>query len=143
MKIMSPYLCSLNDPQVYCGSFFHTLQYERGAMQSALNQLAKRTNGDVYIGVVGPVRVGKSTLITKLLDHLVVPSIEEGEEWARVIDEMPQSSAGLEIMTTEPKFIPSQAILMPIQGSNIHMKFRFVDCVGYILDSIGNHDKLI
>lgn len=112
-------------------------------MQSALNELAKRTNGDVYIGVVGPVRVGKSTLITKLLDHLVVPSIEDGEERARVIDEMPQSSAGLEIMTTEPKFIPAQAVSVPIQGSNIHMKLRFVDCVGYMIDSIGNHDKLI
>lgn len=87
-------------------------------MQSALNELAKRPNGDVYIGVVGPVRVGKSTLITKLLYHLVVPSIEDGEERARVIDEKPQSSAGLEIMTTEPKFIPVQAVSVPIQGSN-------------------------
>lgn len=64
-------------------------------------------------------------------------------ERARVIDEMPQSSTGLEIMTTEPKFIPAQAVSVPIQLSNIHMKLRFVDCVGYMIDSIGNHDKLI
>ncbi|WP_342525723.1 stage IV sporulation protein A [Chryseomicrobium sp. FSL W7-1435] len=112
-------------------------------MQSALNELAKRTNGDVYIGVVGPVRVGKSTFISKLLEHLVLPSIEDGEERNRIIDEMPQSSAGQEIMTTEPKFIPAQAVSVPIQGSNLHMKLRFVDCVGYMVDSIGNHEKLI
>lgn len=87
-------------------------------MQSALNEIAKRINRDVYIGVVGPVRVGKSTLITKLLDHLVVPSIDDGEERTRVIDEKPQSSAGLEIMTTEPKVIPAQPVSVPIQGSN-------------------------
>lgn len=110
---------------------------------SALNELAKRTNGDVYIGVVGPVRVGKSTLISKLLEHLVLPSIEDGEERTRMIDEMPQSSAGQEIMTTEPKFIPAQAVSIPVQGSSVSMKVRFVDCVGYMVDTIGNHEKLI
>lgn len=108
-----------------------------------MNELAERTHGDIYIGVVGPVRVGKSTLISKLMEHLVLPLIEDDAERARMIDEMPQSSAGLEIMTTEPKFVPATAASVPIQGSDAHMKLRFVDCVGYMIDSIANPDKMI
>ncbi|MFC4354567.1 stage IV sporulation protein A [Chryseomicrobium palamuruense] len=110
---------------------------------SSLNELAKRTHGDVYIGVVGPVRVGKSSFIKKLMEHLVLPTIEDEMERKRMIDELPQSSAGNEIMTTEPKFVPAQAASIFVQGSELQMKIRFVDCVGYMIDSIGNHNKLI
>lgn len=96
---------------------------------SSLNELAKRKHGDVYIGVVGPVRVGKSSFIKKLMEHLVLPTIEDEMERKRMIDELPQSSAGNEIMTTEPKFVPAQAANVSVQGSELQMKIRFVDCV--------------
>ena len=96
--------------------------------------IAQRTNGDIYIGVVGPVRTGKSTFIKRFMDTLVIPNIESSYQKDRAIDELPQSAAGRTIMTTEPKFIPEDAVEVNI-GSNATFKVRMIDCVGYIVPS--------
>ena len=96
--------------------------------------IAKRTGGDIYIGVVGPVRTGKSTLIKQLMEKLVIPNIPEESKRLRAVDELPQSAAGKTIMTTEPKFIPEEAAEITI-GEHTHFRIRMVDCVGYILPS--------
>lgn len=98
------------------------------------NDIAERNQGDVYIGVVGPVRTGKSTFIKKFMDMLVIPNIENTYQAERARDELPQSAAGRTIMTTEPKFIPNEAVDISL-GDNAHMKVRMIDCVGYIVDS--------
>ncbi len=96
--------------------------------------IATRTDGDIYIGVVGPVRTGKSTFIKKFMDSLVIPNIDSEYKAARARDELPQSAAGRTIMTTEPKFIPNEAVDI-VLGDNAHMRVRMIDCVGYIVDS--------
>lgn len=95
--------------------------------------IAERSGGDVYIGVVGPVRTGKSTFIKKFMDLLVIPNIENVYQAERTKDELPQSAAGRTIMTTEPKFIPNEAIAINL-GDNASLKVRMIDCVGYIVD---------
>lgn len=96
--------------------------------------IAKRTGGEIYIGVVGPVRTGKSTFIKKFMETLVIPNIEGDFAKERAIDELPQSSGGKTIMTTEPKFIPEEAIEVTLDG-NAKMNVRMIDCVGYIVPS--------
>lgn len=96
--------------------------------------ISERTNGDIYIGVVGPVRTGKSTFIKRFMDTIVVPNMDESYRRERAVDEMPQSSAGRTIMTTEPKFIPEQAVTVHIDG-NATFSVRMIDCVGYIVPS--------
>ena len=96
--------------------------------------IAKRTEGDIYVGVVGPVRTGKSTFIKKFMDLLVIPNIENTYKKERARDELPQSAAGRTIMTTEPKFIPNEAVEITIED-NIKLKTRLVDCVGYLVDN--------
>ncbi|MBQ2676702.1 MAG: stage IV sporulation protein A [Clostridia bacterium] len=96
--------------------------------------IAQRTKGDIYIGVVGPVRSGKSTFIKKFMDTLVIPNITEDYARERANDELPQSSAGRTIMTTEPKFIPEEAVSIQLPG-NASFKVRMIDCVGYIVPS--------
>lgn len=98
------------------------------------NDISTRTQGDIYIGVVGPVRTGKSTFIKKFMDTLVIPRIEGEFQKERARDELPQSAAGKTIMTTEPKFIPEEAIELSMQD-NIHFRVRLIDCVGYIVPS--------
>lgn len=102
--------------------------------RSIYRDIAERTNGDIYIGVVGPVRTGKSTFIKKFMDTIVLPNIEEDYKRGRAVDEMPQSAAGRTIMTTEPKFIPEQAVTVKIDESAA-FSVRLIDCVGYIVPS--------
>lgn len=96
--------------------------------------ISQRTNGDIYIGVVGPVRTGKSTFIKRFMDTLVIPNIDSSYQKDRAVDELPQSAAGRTIMTTEPKFIPEEAVEVHI-GSNASFRVRMIDCVGYIVPS--------
>ncbi len=100
--------------------------------------ISERTQGDIYIGVVGPVRTGKSTFIKKFMELLVLPNIENGYKKERAVDELPQSAGGKTIMTTEPKFIPNEAIEITLDG-NIKMKTRLVDCVGYLVNNAIGH----
>ncbi|MDA8229198.1 MAG: stage IV sporulation protein A [Desulfitobacterium hafniense] len=95
--------------------------------------IAERTGGDIYLGVVGPVRTGKSTFIKRFMDLLVLPNIMDVFERERAKDELPQSGAGRTITTTEPKFIPSEAVEIIVRDT-IHMNVRLVDCVGYSVD---------
>lgn len=97
--------------------------------------ISARTGGDIYIGVVGPVRSGKSTFIKKFMDTLVIPNISDEVQKERAIDELPQSAAGRTIMTTEPKFIPEDAVEVNVDGA-ASFKARMIDCVGYILSLI-------
>ncbi|MDL2257971.1 stage IV sporulation protein A [Eubacteriales bacterium OttesenSCG-928-K08] len=92
--------------------------------------IAKRTQGDIYIGVVGPVRTGKSTFIKRFIDLLVLPGIENEHVRTRVVDELPQSGTGKTIMTTQPKFVPNEAVRLEL-GDSAHCNVRMVDCVGY------------
>ena len=96
--------------------------------------IAKRTDGDIYVGVVGPVRTGKSTFIKKFMDLLIIPNIENTYKKERATDELPQSAGGRTIMTTEPKFIPNEAVEITI-GENLKLKTRLVDCVGYLVNN--------
>ncbi len=98
------------------------------------HDIAQRTNGDIYVGVVGPVRTGKSTFIKRFMDTLVIPNITSSYSKERAIDELPQSAAGRTIMTTEPKFIPEEAVKISV-GDNASFNVRMIDCVGYIIPS--------
>ncbi len=102
--------------------------------QNIYDTIAARTGGDIYIGVVGPVRTGKSTFIKRFMDTLVIPHIDSTYKRDRATDELPQSAAGRTIMTTEPKFIPEQAVTISIDGT-ANMNVRLIDCVGYIVPS--------
>ncbi|MFQ9872485.1 MAG: stage IV sporulation protein A [Oscillospiraceae bacterium] len=102
--------------------------------QTIYRDIAKRTDGDIYIGVVGPVRTGKSTFIKRFMETLVLPNIESDFRRERATDELPQSSAGKTIMTTEPKFIPEEAVKVNLEH-NSSFNVRMIDCVGYIVPS--------
>ena len=98
-----------------------------------IKNIAQRTGGDIYLGVVGAVRTGKSTFIKKMVETLVVPYIEDEYEKKRTLDEIPQSAAGKTIMTTEPKFIPNRAAKVKIDDFDCNI--RLVDCVGFVIDN--------
>ncbi|MBQ6844653.1 MAG: stage IV sporulation protein A [Agathobacter sp.] len=100
--------------------------------------IASRTNGEIYIGVVGPVRTGKSTFIKRFMDLCVLPYMEDGALKERTIDELPQSSQGKTIMTTEPKFIPQNGVDIRMDGST-DVRVRLVDCVGFVVDGANGH----
>lgn len=100
--------------------------------------IKERTNGEMYIGVVGPVRSGKSTFIKRFMETLVIPKISDGAEKERTIDELPQSGSGKTITTTEPKFIPKQAATISLNDET-QVNIRLVDCVGYMVPSATGH----
>ncbi len=101
------------------------------------DDIKSRTNGDIYIGVVGPVRVGKSTFITKFMQKLVVPNITEKNAKDRTVDELPQSADGKTIMTTQPHFVPNEAVKISV--ANAEMRVRMIDCVGYLVSGVMGH----
>ncbi len=100
--------------------------------------IAKRTNGDIYIGVVGPVRAGKSTFITKFMEKLVIPNISNKLQKQIATDEMPQSADGKTIMTTQPKFIPANAVKVQFKSKST-ANVRLIDCVGYMVEGALGH----
>ena len=97
-----------------------------------------RTGGEIYIGVVGPVRTGKSTFIKRFMDVLVLPGMKDEHMRARTLDELPQSASGKTIMTTEPKFVPKEAAVVRLSGDT-DVKVRLIDCVGYMVEGAAGH----
>ena len=102
------------------------------AEHSIYQDIAERTGGDIYIGVVGPVRTGKSTFIKRFMESLVLPNIGDGYSRDRARDEMPQSAAGKTVMTTEPKFVPDEAVTINLDEC-ANLRVKMIDCVGYIV----------
>ncbi len=102
------------------------------AERSIYEDIARRTGGDIYIGVVGPVRSGKSTFITRFMQEMVLPNMAEDAARERARDEMPQSAAGKTVMTTEPKFVPDEAVSLTIEGG-VGLRVKMIDCVGYMI----------
>ena len=97
-----------------------------------------RTNGEIYIGVVGPVRTGKSTFIKRFMDLLVLPNMTDEHARERTKDELPQSASGTTIMTTEPKFVPKEAASVKL-SDDVEVKIRLIDCVGYMVEGASGH----
>ena len=100
--------------------------------------IALRTEGDIYIGVVGPVRTGKSTFIKRFMETLVIPNIENVYRRERARDELPQSGSGRTIMTAEPKFVPEEAVAVTM-GGGAAFQVRLIDCVGYMVEGAVGH----
>ena len=100
---------------------------------SIYKDIKNRTNGEIYIGVVGPVRTGKSTFIKNFMNLAIIPNIKDENDIKRAQDELPQSAAGKTIMTTEPKFIPNKAVNINLKN-DINASVRLIDCVGYMVD---------
>lgn len=101
---------------------------------SVLKDIGLRNNGDIYLGVVGPVRVGKSTFIKRFMEVMVIPHITNEDDKKRALDELPQSGLGKTIMTMEPKFVPANAVEINVE-ENLSVKVRLIDCVGYIIEN--------
>ncbi|MBQ8174832.1 MAG: stage IV sporulation protein A [Clostridia bacterium] len=102
------------------------------ASTSIYRDIAQRTGGDIYIGVVGPVRTGKSTFIRKFMENAVIPNITDEYDRTRAVDELPQAGSGKTVMTTEPKFIPDEAVSV-LLGEHTRLRVKMIDCVGYIV----------
>lgn len=106
--------------------------------QDVIKSIGKRTGGDIYLGVVGAVRTGKSTFIKKFMESLVIPNIIDEDERKRALDELPQAASGKTIMTTEPKFIPATAT--KIQIDDFTANIRMIDCVGYVIKAAKGYE---
>ena len=102
-------------------------------MENIYADIAARTGGNIYIGVVGPVRTGKSTLIKRIMEELVIPGIEDPYRRERARDELPQSGSGRTIMTSEPKFVPEEAVEISPDGT-VRLRVRMIDSVGYMVE---------
>ncbi len=103
------------------------------------DDIAVRTGGDIYLGIVGPVRTGKSTFIKKFMELLILDKVEDKNKRSRMIDEMPQSAEGKTIMTTEPKFVPNEAVKVTFDKMSANV--RLIDCVGYLIDDAIGHKE--
>ena len=114
------------------------MDYDNKNTYELYKDIQIRTGGEIYIGVVGPVRTGKSTFIKRFMDLLVLPQMESEEEKNRTRDELPQSASGKTITTTEPKFIPNEAVPITI-GGDFEVKVRMIDCVGYVVSEAEGH----
>lgn len=111
------------------------------AERSIYQDIAERTGGDIYIGVVGPVRSGKSTFITRFMQELVLPNIKSEAARERARDEMPQSAAGRTVMTTEPKFVPDEGVALSLEDGT-SMRVKMIDCVGYMIpEAMGGEEN--
>ena len=111
------------------------------ASTSIYRDIAKRTGGDIYIGVVGPVRTGKSTFIRKFMENAVIPNIGDEYDRARAVDELPQAGSGKTVMTTEPKFIPDEAVSV-LLGEHTRLRVKMIDCVGYVVpEALGQNEE--
>ena len=113
---------------------------ERIEQAAVCREIGARTGGDILIGVVGPVRTGKSTLIKQFMEKLVLPAIGSEDAKLRARDELPQSAAGRTIMTTEPKFIPESAVPLALEGGG-ECSIRLIDCVGYMVEGAMGHEE--
>ncbi|HLR11750.1 MAG TPA: stage IV sporulation protein A [Sporosarcina sp.] len=102
--------------------------------------LAERTDGDIYIGVVGPVRVGKSTFVKRVMEEVVMPNMLSENDRLRAQDELPQSSPGSVIMTAEPKFVPAQGTAVSVGDGALQFQIRLADCVGYVIDGVKGYE---
>ena len=100
--------------------------------------ISARTKGEIYLGVIGAVRTGKSTFIKRFMEQMVLPYMNDEHDRERTIDEMPQSAAGKTIMTTEPKFIPKEAAEIRFEDGT-EVKVRLIDCVGYMVEGASGH----
>ena len=109
-------------------------------MDKIYEDIGKRTGGHIYVGVVGPVRTGKSTLIKRIMEKLVIPAIEEPYQKERARDELPQSGSGKTIMTSEPKFVPEEAVEISPDGE-VRLKVRFIDSVGYMVEGAAGAEE--
>ncbi len=109
-------------------------------MESIYSDIARRTGGNIYIGVVGPVRTGKSTLIKRIMEQLVIPCIDDPYRAERAKDELPQSGSGKTIMTSEPKFVPEEAVEIMPDGKS-HLRIRMIDSVGYMVDGAAGAEE--
>lgn len=107
-------------------------------MNNIYQDISERTNGDIYIGVVGPVRSGKSTFVTKFMEKLILPEIADKNERNRATDELPQSADGKTIMTTQPKFVPNTAVKLML-NDKATANVRLIDCVGFLIDGAEGH----
>ena len=106
--------------------------YMAGVGMEIYGDIAKRTGGDVYVGVVGPVRSGKSTFIKRFMETAVIPNIIDENEKRRAADETPQSAAGKTVMTTEPKFVPDESVTVTLRD-NVTLRVKAIDCVGFLI----------
>ena len=111
---------------------------DKSSEYNLYKDIRTRTGGEIYLGVVGPVRTGKSTFIKRFMDLCVLPGIEDENARTRARDELPQSAAGKTIMTTEPKFIPKEAVEVRISG-DVAVKVRMIDCVGFMVPGSEGH----
>ncbi len=109
-------------------------------MKNVYEDIATRTSGDIYVGVVGPVRVGKSTFISRFMEEFVIPKISNKNAKVCAIDELPQSADGTTIMTTQPKFVPAESVPVELEG-NVSMNVKMVDCVGYFVPGATGHEE--
>ena len=113
---------------------------DKQEQQGICREIGARTGGDIYIGVVGPVRSGKSTFIKRFMEQLVLPAMGTEAARLRARDELPQSAAGRTIMTTEPKFIPETAVPLQLEGGGV-CRVRLIDCVGYMVEGAMGHEE--